>query len=130
MACTIDQNTLNQFYGSENFYRHWTQALVYTDGMQYISENGGGWLLDAIASYQNQKCLQQGMLRDVQFWELKVDTEKQSAVLTCVADSGQKPVVEQLIEYTDFPFDIQINVERTSLDGKKEIMLMMLPSER
>ena len=43
-------------------------------------------------------------LRDIQFWKLKV-TEKdgrKSAVLTCRADSGEKPVITQRIEYTDF----------------------------
>lgn len=131
MACTIDQNVLNQFYGSEKFYRHWMMKnLVYTEGMQYIASNGGAWLLDLIVSHQMNKKLQTGMLRDVQFWELKINKETNTAVAICRADSDQPIAVKQEIEYTDFPFDIQINVERTSLDGVNEVMCMMLPSER
>jgi hypothetical protein len=40
-------------------------------------------------------------LRDIQFWNLSVKPDH-SAVLTCRADSGRKPVITQRIEYTDF----------------------------
>lgn len=124
----FDPNELAQFYGTEKYYRHWTRKLVWTDGIQYL-QDGAGWLLDAIASYQGEKSLSKDGLEDFQLWELKVKDSK--AVLTCRADSDEPAVVEQLIEYTDFPMEyIKIYVERGSLDGKNECMIAMLPSER
>ena len=44
------------------------------------------------------------MLRDIQFWTLEVKEKNgsKSAVLTCRTDSGEKPIITQKIEYTDF----------------------------
>jgi len=118
----FDPNDLGQFTGSEQWYRHFLRGLIYTDGIHYLVENGAAWLVDAIASHQMSKKLV-GPLRDFQLWELKVKNGK--AVLTCKADSDQKPVITQRIEYTDFPMEhITIYVERG------EHLTMMLPSER
>jgi uncharacterized protein DUF6876 len=122
----IEQHVLDQFNnGTENWYRHWTRSLIYTDGVAYIAENGGGWLVDAIASYQGTKALKTDMLKDFQIWILKVDREAKKGVLTCIADDGWPPAITQEIEYTDFPLDeIKLYVERG------EEMTLMLPSER
>lgn len=120
---------LNQFTGTENYYRHWTRRLVYTDGVHYLTENGAAWLVDAIASYQGTKPLLKGGLRDMQFW--KLEKTGNSAVLTCVEDTGYAPAITQKIEFTDFPLDsIEVWVERGSIDGETECMVAMLPSER
>ena len=81
--------------------------MVLTDGAKFVADNGGTsgayWLMDAIASHQ-PKALKDERLREIQFWKLTV-TEKdgrKSAVLTCRADSGEKPAITQRIEYTDF----------------------------
>jgi hypothetical protein len=109
MSCKITQNDLSNFYGTENHYWHWTKRLKYTDGIHFLVGNGASWLVDAIASYQGEKALKSQRLQDFQLWELKVSGN--SAVLTCRGDSGEKPVVTQNIEYTDFPFNITIWVE-------------------
>ena len=103
------QSDLAQFTGTESYHR-WSllfPRMVLTDGAKFVAENGGTsgafWLMDAIASHQ-PKALKNERLRDIQFWKLKV-TEKdgrKSAVLTCRADSGEKPAITQRIEYTDF----------------------------
>jgi hypothetical protein len=81
--------------------------MVLSDGAMFVAKNGGTsgafWLMDAIASHQ-PKALKNEILREMQFWNLKV-TEKngsKSAVLTCREDSGRKPVITQKIEYMDF----------------------------
>ena len=50
----LTQSDLNQFTGSENWYRHGLNGNVtYTDGAQYLANKGGAyWLLDAIAICQ------------------------------------------------------------------------------
>ena len=106
-----------------------------TDGVKHIMDNGGShgayWLIDAILSYQ-KKLLNHtdSRLHDMQFWKLTVNADK-SCVLTCEADSGEKPVVKQNIEYTDFDLpEIKIWVEAGSIDGENTAMIVMLPSER
>lgn len=128
MATTIDLNDLRQFYGSENWYRHWLGGLLYTDGVQYLAKNGAAWLVDAIASHQTSK-LKKGKLREFQIWTF--ESKKSKGVLTCRADSNTKPVVTQNIEYTDFPEGtVEFYVELGSVDGVNEAYILMLTSER
>jgi hypothetical protein len=63
------------------------------------------WLVDAIGSYQSSpKVMNDEMCRGIQFWTLKVNTEKKTAVLTLERDTDDV-VLTQNIEYTDFPLD-------------------------
>lgn len=115
---------LDQFQGTEKYYRHWTRKLIYTDGIHFLTENGAAWLVDAVASYQHRPKLNTGDLAVFQLWELKVSGSK--AVLTCKADTGVRAVVTQRIEYTDFPLPyIKLYVENGGM-GR----VLMLPSER
>lgn len=125
---TINLDVLSQFSGSEKWYKHWLGGVIYTDGIHYLVENGAAWLVDAIASYQKGKLLE-GDLKDFQIWTLEVADRK--ALLTCQADSDQKPVVSQKIEYTDFPEGkIKLYLELGSIDGINLRRILMLPSER
>ena len=109
MSLKDKASELVQFTGTESYHR-WSPLfprMVLTDGAMFVAKHGGTsgafWLMDAIASWQ-PKALKNERLRDIQFWKLKV-TEKEgrkSAVLTCRADSGEKPAITQRIEYTDF----------------------------
>ena len=115
-----------QFTGTEQYHRFWFGISLLTDGVAYLAEQAGcHWLLDAIGSYQPELAKHaDDRLQCLQFWKLKVNGDK-SAVLTCVADSGEPPAVTQNIEWTDFPLpeiDIWVGVE-----GDRKIAL--LPSE-
>ena len=117
---------LAQFTGTEEYHRFWFGITLLTDGVNYLAEQARcHWLLDAIGSYQPELAKHaDDRLQCLQFWKLKVNPDK-SAVLTCVADSGETPVVTQKIEWTDFPLpeiDIWVGVE-----GNRKIAL--LPSE-
>jgi hypothetical protein len=132
---TITKEGLSGFTGTSTYYPHWTGRLVYTDGVQYLAEEGKAyWLLDAIASYQADPRIKNNpMLSNIQFWKLEVRDNK--GVLTCIEDLGRKPVIVQNIEYTDFPLDeIEVWVERgcfpSSEEDLVEAMVAYLPSER
>ena len=94
------QTDLNQFIGSENYYKHFL-GYHYTDGVKYLAEKAGAyWLIDAILSHvhTNRK------LRDEDFlsWKL-VPTENSGCILT--GDDGNNNIlVTQDIPFTDFPF--------------------------
>ena len=95
------ESTLPQFIGSQTLTPHWTGRLFMTEGVMYLAEAAGAhWLTDVVASYQGKpvrKC------EGFQIWELVV--KDHIAVVTCRRDTGEKPVVTQDIEYTDFPLD-------------------------
>ena len=104
---------LKQFTGTQNYYKHWTGRLRWTDGVQYVAENAGAyWLIDAIASYRRTE--------HFQIWELKKHKDN-SAVLTMREDTGQPAKVRQEIPYTDFPLD---SIKFYKIDG-----VLLLPSE-
>lgn len=119
----LTQTELNQFCGTEHYYRY-TGGLKLTDGVKYLAEVAGAyWLLDIIASYQTEQKIRN---EHFQVWELKLSpdnatTGKHEAVATMKTDSDQPELVRQEIEYTDFPLD---SVTVWLIDG-----VMLLPSE-
>jgi hypothetical protein len=123
-------NELRQFSGSENRFKHFTGRLVYTDGVRHLANAAGAhWLIDAIASHQGDRQLKSDpRLREIQFWSLTVNDDR-SAVLTCQADSGERPAVQQQIEFTDFPLKaLRLFCAIGHCDGRAQFVLM-LPSE-
>lgn len=104
----LNVNELRQFTGTEKWHR-WSPLfpkMVMTDGAKYVADHGGKhgayWLMDAIASYQHSpRLVGNENLQAFQLWALEVFPDK-TAKLTCRADSDVPPVIEQMIEYTDF----------------------------
>jgi len=106
---------LDNFIGTENYYKHFT-GLLYTDGIHYLATEGKCfWLIDLIASYQ-------GKLKNIPFqlWSIQVFEDK-SAVITCKEDTGQPDLVKQEIPFTDFPLK---SFECYHIDG-----ILLLKSE-
>lgn len=113
---------LSQFIGTENYYRHWTGALVYTDGVKAMAEMCGAyWLIDSIASWQ-PTCRRDEMLREMQFWTLK-RMGAGTWDLRVERDEGNI-AFSQPIEFSDFPMnEMKLWVQAGSP------MVLMLPSE-
>jgi len=90
---------LEQFTGTENYYKHGFGRIVVTDGVQYLAHKAKAfWLIDAIASYQAKRIA----TIPFQLWELTVNADK-TAVLTMKEDSDCPILVSQNIPYTDYP---------------------------
>jgi hypothetical protein len=99
----LTQSDLNQFTGSENWYRHGlNRNVTYTDGAQYLADKGGAyWLLDAIAICQLHE--KRVAAEEFQVWKLTV---REDRTATFVCDDGNDNIVyTQHIEFTDFPLD-------------------------
>jgi hypothetical protein len=109
---------LDQFYGTENYYKHpFSKTITYTDGVQFVAERAGAyWLLDKIILAQKFQPLVAA--EEFQVWKLVVAED--SAVLTCDDGNGNIVYTKQ-IEYTDFPLD-EIEIWLTN-------DVMLLPSE-
>ena len=90
---------MQQYNGTAGYHRLTLTSLLATDGIRMIAKKAGAfWLIDAIASYQANSQIK---ALAIQFWTLEVRDNE--AVLYCVEDSGMPRIVEQIIEYTDFP---------------------------
>ena len=100
---TLDKQDLNQFTGSENWYRHaLNRSVLYTDGAQHVAEHGGAyWLLDIIALCQRHE--KSVAAEEFQSWKLVVRPDR-TATLTC-EDGNYNVVYAQQLEFTDFPLD-------------------------
>lgn len=112
------EGELAHFYGSDEVYRHGFFNMLYTQGVQYLAEKAKCyWLLDVIASQQFKLKINR---EPFQVWTLTVNQSKE-AVLTCVRDTGAKPLATQRIGYTDFPLP---EIKLYLCDGT-----LMLPNE-
>ena len=51
---------LAQFSGTDNWWKHRTGRLTYTDGVKFLAEKAGAfWLIDLVASYQTARLRQE-----------------------------------------------------------------------
>jgi hypothetical protein len=92
---------LNQFCGTEHYYKHPLSKAVYTDGiLAMATECQAFWLIDACLSWQFDKAVRE---QDFQVFKLKVKEDK-SAILT-IEDGNYNLIASQEIEFTDFPLD-------------------------
>ena len=114
---------LREFYCTDGYTRY-TFGILLTSGVRWLCENANCfWLVDAIGSYQGDKRVKNDeSLQGFQFWTLKVNTEKQTAVLTLERDTDDV-VLTQNIEYTDFPLDT------IKLYYSPQDKVLLLPSE-
>lgn len=54
---TLTANDLHQFSGSENWYRHsLNRKVLYTDGAQYLAEQGGGFAATRFHRHRPNTC--------------------------------------------------------------------------
>jgi len=102
-AKTLTKSALQEFTGTEQWYRHsLVPTVLYTDGARYVAQNGGAyWLLDEIAIAQAH--IPAVTSEEFQVWTLMVNDE-QSATLTC-EDGNKQTVFTKPIPFTDFPLD-------------------------
>ena len=82
---------LNQFTGSEHWYRHAAQPpkVVFTDGAKHVADCGGAyWLLDEIALAQLY--VKAVAAEEFQVWTLKADIVRHTGTLTCEDGNGNR----------------------------------------
>jgi len=101
---------LDQFTGTESYYKHFT-GLLYTDGIKYLADKAECyWFIDIIASYQKEEKVKRCPF---QIWQLKVYKDH-TAMVNMREDTHEPNVVFQELDYTDFPLD---EIEVYCIDG-------------
>lgn len=115
---TTDTNETNTAAEIEAELRHFTgdlertrhalnRRVIYTPGIAHLAERCGAyWLIDEIALAQmsprlQDEQVQDGRLREMQFWTLLV--ENGVGWLGCRADADVRPAYAKKIPFTDFP---------------------------
>jgi Family of unknown function (DUF6876) len=116
------QRALKHFTGTESYHKHLfpgKSAILLSDGCDFIRTHcNAHWLFDAILSYQLEKVLK-GI--NFQLVELRQSKKNLSWLLTFREDSNLKPLISQVIEFSDFPLDY---LKLYVIDG-----ICLLPSE-
>lgn len=109
---------LKSFTETLNYYRHWTQAFHYTDGVASLAETAGArWLLDHIAAMQ-KRARRDEALREFQAWRLTVHDRR--GTIACLRKTGEEVFGDEL-SFTDFPL---AEITLYLVDG-----VLYLPSE-
>lgn len=114
---------LEQFTGTENYYKHDLSGLLYTDGVAYLAEKVGAyWLLDLIGSWQPTvlKKIRASNDRNFQAWTLS--KTKEGYRMNCT-NGNDGYLIHQDIPYTDFPENL-MPFDIWAIDG-----VMLLKSE-
>ena len=97
---------LKTFHGTSEYHKHLfpgKSPIILTDGCKFILDQCKAyWLFDAILSYQCDYRLS-GI--NFQIWELRQQKKDLTWLLTCRADKGKRTLINQSIEYSDFPLD-------------------------
>jgi hypothetical protein len=106
--------------GTETYYRHWTQRLVYTDGIKTLADGADAhWLIDAIASHQPFLQQQHPQTCNYQTWTLTVYPARMAS-LTCTLNDAPQALRQEIL-FTDFPLP---DIKLYCFDG-----VLLLPSE-
>jgi hypothetical protein len=105
--------------------------FVWTDGIEFLAENAEAfWLIDLIASYQTDPKV---CCEPFQVWTLELRPEG-GAIVYVQRDSGEPHIVEQKLDFTDFPEHLgpkfELWAEQGSIDARNTVTVLMLPSER
>jgi len=124
------QAVLAEHYGSQSYFRHPIfSKFVYTEGVQCFLENAGGgayWMIDILFSEPAIKKL----ATETGFALVTLTvTDQETCHLEVLADSGEPPVYQLDLPYTDCPEGVwQFYLEASEVGGK-EVIVMLLPSE-
>lgn len=117
-----------QTCGSLDLHRHWTRALVYTDGIEFLAETCGAyWLIDAVASHQPAIAKRHPYEAGFQVWRLvRVWKRDDAWRLEAWSDTPDESTLlaRQEIPYSDFPPGL------SGFEWWVEYETMMLKEER
>ena len=95
-------NELNNFSGTENYYRI-TPDTIITDGAKFVADKAGAyWLMTAIASYLPEFTKKETFI--VATLQVTRTTTSSHAILK-LDDGNDNILATQFIEYTDFELD-------------------------
>ena len=97
---SLSKSDLSGFIGTSQWFKH-PFGIIFTEGVSHLADKGNCfWFLDIIASYQHELTK-----NHFQIWGIKKDKEGNGALVYCKEDTNEPHLVEQILEYADFPFE-------------------------
>ncbi len=98
---TIELANLAQFTGTQRYFQSniFSKKITHTEGVQYLVENGAGWLVDAIVCHY----ITNPKVRKEEFLAIKLLVGKNQKGELWIEDGNDKLLARQKLEYTDFP---------------------------
>jgi hypothetical protein len=117
---------LNQFTGSEQFFRYWgSRKLVYTEGIKYLAEKAKCcWLIDEIGLVLFPKLLKNHIDSFYKI-EFKVGADHSAHII--IDDGNGNTYLRHKINWTDFPVSEELVI--FYLCESDDHYCLMLPSE-
>lgn len=107
----LTADMLRRLRGDVVRYRHpINRRVIFTSGVRYVMENGGGWLVNDIAMLVGSPELAVAARNDerimcMHLWNLNVDLPNGTAVLYAKAGGDDEPFFIRKIAFTDFPLE-------------------------
>ena len=125
MKNNFNLKDLNQFTGSEDFFKHSiNRKLIYSEGVEYLAEQARCyWLIDLIACVLLPHLL---IKYNDSFYSIELLVTGNSAVIT-VDDGNDNIHINHKVRWTDFP--ITGEPVKFFLCESDEYYCLMLPSE-
>jgi len=122
----IKPKDLQEFTGTENYFKTMDKSIVYTDGVQYFARNageqGGYWLLDMMVFDLIPNS------RNEEFLVVEVDVKESQAIIS-TQDGNNNYLLKREIPYTDLAEgEWKFYVENGTV-GENEVKVILLPSE-
>jgi len=111
--------------GSEHLYVHaFAKSMDYTDGVRCFADLAGAWwLIDHLLFDPRYK--RAALEHNIVFLSVAVD-ERARAMIECVRDTGEYPLVRHHVRYTDCPVGVwRFYLQANGRGGAT----LMLPSE-
>lgn len=102
MQTHFNLNELNQFTGSEQFFKHWgNKKLIYTEGMQYLANKlNCYWLIEEIAFVILPRLLKNHL---DYFYCIQFFVENDCSAIITIDDGNGNIHFNHKIKWTDFP---------------------------
>jgi len=121
----ITPNDLQEFTGTENYFKTMDKSIVYTDGVQYFARNAGDqgayWLLDMIVFdlIPNN--------RNEEFLVVEVVVKNDQAIIR-TQDGNNNYFLKREILYTDLAEGEWKFYVENGMVGENEVKVILLPS--
>ena len=102
---TENLDGLENFYGTEQYYRGAAGALKYTDGVKYVAEKAGAyWLLQLIGTLASTIYTNQAISEyDKEFLTADLEVQEDDSAVLSITNGNKKELSNFEIPFTDFP---------------------------
>jgi len=121
---TNEKHTLNDFNGTEQYhYNPFFKNINYTDGVKFIGDNKGSWLVTDILSVLSHEQSVLKVYEEENFISILINFEGDTATAT-YGDGNGNNFFKQKYEYTDFLKHFQTEKNELMLFYTNDVLML------